>query len=150
MKGLLLSGRRRRLGSDALLLLVVLLCEDGCWHGAAAPCQPVNALLLAAVPVENTAPSVSMLLRCESAAALPPPPPQAPQESYSVFMLLGNDKLPIVVGLGHVNFYMCQVRWWWWSGNSGCPRLYLVVAALRVCACALGPCVVGSACRQDA
>lgn len=35
---------------------------------------------------------------------------QAPQESYSVFMLLGNDKLPIVVGLGHVNFYMCQVR----------------------------------------
>ncbi|KAI7842484.1 hypothetical protein COHA_003838 [Chlorella ohadii] len=32
----------------------------------------------------------------------------APQESYSVFMLLGNDKLPIVVGLGHVNFYMCQ------------------------------------------
>lgn len=34
---------------------------------------------------------------------------QAPHESYSVFMLLGNDKLPIVVGLGHVNFYMCQV-----------------------------------------
>ncbi|PRW51010.1 Glycosyl transferase family 2 [Chlorella sorokiniana] len=32
----------------------------------------------------------------------------APHESYSVFMLLGNDKLPIVVGLGHVNFYMCQ------------------------------------------
>ena len=26
-----------------------------------------------------------------------------------MFMLLGNDKLPIVVGLGHVNFYMCQV-----------------------------------------
>ena len=35
--------------------------------------------------------------------------PQAPEESYSVFMLLGNDKLPLAAGLGHVNFYMCQV-----------------------------------------
>lgn len=26
-----------------------------------------------------------------------------------MFMLLGNDKLPTFAGLGHVNFYMCQV-----------------------------------------
>lgn len=25
-------------------------------------------------------------------------------------MLLGNDKLPTFAGIGHVNFYMCQVR----------------------------------------
>lgn len=38
-----------------------------------------------------------------------PSPVQAPQEGYSLFMLLGNDKLPTVAGIGHVNFYMCQV-----------------------------------------
>ncbi|KAL4444085.1 hypothetical protein ABPG75_011822 [Micractinium tetrahymenae] len=33
---------------------------------------------------------------------------QAPQEGYSLFMLLGNEKLPTFAGIGHVNFYMCQ------------------------------------------
>lgn len=38
-----------------------------------------------------------------------PRPPQPPHEGYSLFMLLGNDKLPTFAGIGHVNFYMCQV-----------------------------------------
>ena len=33
---------------------------------------------------------------------------QAPREGYSLFMSLGNDKLPTFAGLGHVSMYMCQ------------------------------------------
>ncbi|KAI3427093.1 hypothetical protein D9Q98_007032 [Chlorella vulgaris] len=35
---------------------------------------------------------------------------QVPREDpgYSLFLSLGNDKLPTFAGLGHVNFYMCQ------------------------------------------
>lgn len=36
---------------------------------------------------------------------------QAPIEGkYSLFMSLGNEKLPSFAGLGHVSMYMCQVR----------------------------------------
>ena len=55
-------------------------------------------------------------------------PPQVPAgAAYSLFMLLGNDKLPFLAGVGHVNFYMWCAGWagaWAVRGRLGGPTVH--------------------------
>jgi hypothetical protein len=64
------------------------------WGGACASAAAAAGADPAAPPCPRPCPCCSSL--------------QAPREGYSLFMSLGNDKLPTFAGLGHVSMYMCQ------------------------------------------